>query len=888
MSLVVPVSGGGPLARATPACNQLSGNSRGSPSVGPSTTNTAPPGTTNRSPSVGPSSTHKARPVTSDRSNPSIALTGTSNGCSPSVRPSSGYQQLPGNSRGSPSVGPSTTNTAPPGTTNRSPSVGPSSTHKSRPVTSNRSNPSIAPTGTSNGGSPSVRPSSGYQPPAGNSIGCSPSVRSSPGYQSLPGTSNRSSPSVMHSSEYQTPAGNSIGCSPLVKPSHGCQPLPGNSRGNPSVGPSTANTAPPGTSKRSPSEGPSSTHKAQPVTSNRSNPSIALSGTSNGCSPSVKPSHGYQPLPGTSNRDSPSSGYQPPAGNSTGCSPSVRPSSGYQTTHPPPTGTSNGCSQSVRTSSGFQPPPITSNRGTCSPSVGPSPGCQPPAGNPIVRTCRLSVGPSPGHLPPPGTSNDRNQSVKSSPGHQPPPGTSNGCSPPVRPSPGYQPPRSSHAYISSSGTVPACNPVAGASSAYNSSGPVPLGDQSMAVDLPAPAATDDIQPEVRAKPNRDRLSRKRKVRAVASTINQQVSSIHSGTVPVGSGEPKKFCARGSSLAMSSESDVAGGQRQLKRDPTSIENGREQAREKETSPEQDERELPFTSVLPREQTLVVPSRCRTDGHEKKPHSTSSRSQLKRSSDTLKEDLQGVATGSKVKRLATDGQVSTVSSCSYDRESNNETSICSSRAVNVRESPRKLDNCSRSPLRNLPSTSSNVLKPVSSKYPQGKEKSKMISEINEMQTCSSKIQSVQQSSENSQEVQICVPGLYRGRFRFVRRLYSQDSEDQSSQHGKSTGWKEECPFKDSEDIELSQFLLQPPCAPQVHPLLNRLEECQEDCDDDDGSDESDDTLLSCSSDETVFSSSGTSPCLGTSGGFDDDDDEDEELSQFLFQHPSLQIL
>ncbi|XP_041462964.1 uncharacterized protein LOC121413996 isoform X2 [Lytechinus variegatus] len=865
MSLVGPVNGCGPSARATPACNQLSGNSRGSPSVGPSTTNT--------------SSTHKARPVTANKSNPSIAPTGTSNGWSPSEKPSHGYQPLPGTSnRESPSVRPSSGYQPLPGTPNRgSPSVRPSSGYQPLPGTSNRESPSVRSSsgyqplpGTSNRGSPSVRSSSGYQPLPGNSRG-SPSVGPSTASTAPPGTSNRSpseGPSSTHkarpvNSNRSNPSialtGTSNGHSPSVRPSFGYQPLPGNSRGSPSVGPSTANTAPPGTSNRSPSEGPSSTHKARPVTSNRSNPSIALTGTSNGCSPSVKPSSGYQPLPGTSNRGSPSvrppsgyqplpgtssrgspsvrpsSGYQPPAGNSIGCSPSVRPSSGYQ----PPAGNSIGCSPSVRTLSGFQPPPITSNRGACSP---------------LVR-------PSPGHQPPPGTSNGRSQSVRSSPGHQPL--------------------RSSHAYISSSRTLPACNPVAEASSAYNSSGPVPLSDQSKAVDLPTPVATEDVQPEVRAKPNRDRLSRKRKVRAVASTVNQQVSSIHNGTVPVDSGEPKKFCARGSSLAMSSESAVAGGQMQLKKDPTSIENGREQARAKETSPGKDEREMPFTSVLPREQTLVVPSRCSTDGDEKKSHSTS-RSHLKRLSDTLKEDVQSVATGSKVKRLATDEKVSTVSSSRYDRLSYNDTSICPRRAVDVRESPKRLNSCSRSPLRSLSSTSRNVLKPVSSKYPQGKEKSQIMSEINEMQMCSSKIQSVHQSSENSQEVKICVPGLYRGRYRFVRRLYSQDSEDQSSQHGKSTGWKEECPFEDSEDLELSQFLLQPPCAPQLHPPLNRLEECHEDADDEG----SDDTLLSCSSDETVFSSSGTSPCLGTSGGFGDD--EDEELSQFLFQHPSLQIL
>ncbi|XP_041462790.1 uncharacterized protein LOC121413878 isoform X2 [Lytechinus variegatus] len=890
MSLVGPVNGCGPSARATPACNQLSGNSRGSPSVGPSTTNT--------------SSTHKARPVTANKSNPSIAPTGTSNGWSPSEKPSHGYQPLPGTSnRESPSVRPSSGYQPLPGTPNRgSPSVRPSSGYQPLPGTSNRESPSVRSSsgyqplpGTSNRGSPTVRPLSGYQPLPGTSNRESPSVRSSSGYQPLPGTSNRESPSVRPSSGYQPLPGTSNRESPSVRPSSGYQPLPGTSnRESPSVRSSSGYQPPPGTSSRgspsvkpssgyqppagnsigcSPSVRPSSGYQPPAGTSNRGSPSVRpssgyqpLPGTSSRGSPSVRPSSGYQPLPGTSSRGSPSvrpsseyqppagtsnrgspsvrpsSGYQPPAGNSIGCSPSVRPSPGCQTTHPPPPGTSNGCNQSVRTSSGFHPPPITSNIGACSP---------------LVR-------PSPGHQPPPGTSNGRSQSVRSSPGHQPL--------------------RSSHAYISSSRTLPACNPVAEASSAYNSSGPVPLSDQSKAVDLPTPVATEDVQPEVRAKPNRDRLSRKRKVRAVASTVNQQVSSIHNGTVPVDSGEPKKFCARGSSLAMSSESAVAGGQMQLKKDPTSIENGREQARAKETSPGKDEREMPFTSVLPREQTFVVPSRCSTDGDEKKSHSTS-RSHLKRLSDTLKEDVQSAATGSKVKRLATDEKVSTVSSSRYDRLSYNDTSICPRRAVDVRESPKRLNSCSRSPLRSLSSTSRNVLKPFSSKYPQGKEKSQIISEINEMQTCSTKIQSVQQSSESSQEVQICVPGLYRGRFRFVRRLYSQDSEDQSSQNGKSTGWKEECPFEDSEDLELSQFLLQPPCAPQLHPPLNRLEECHEDADDE-GSDESDDTLLSCSSDETVFSSSGTSPCLGTSGGFGDD--EDEELSQFLFQHPSLQIL
>eukprot|EP00057_Strongylocentrotus_purpuratus_P012377 XP_011666851.1 PREDICTED: uncharacterized protein LOC105439490 [Strongylocentrotus purpuratus] len=82
-----------------------------------------------------------------------------------------------------------------------------------------------------------------------------------------------------------------------------------------------------------------------------------------------------------------------------------------------------------------------------------------------------------------------------------------------------------------------------------------------------------------------------------------------------------------------------------------------------------------------------------------------------------------------------------------------------------------------------------------------------------------------------------------------------------------------------------------ALEVHPIFRGLEEYQKDDDDE--------TDCSISSDETAFSSSGSSPCLGTdeypSDGNDDDDDdgggdvqvnvfedEDEEMSQYILQN------
>eukprot|EP00057_Strongylocentrotus_purpuratus_P011942 XP_011666416.1 PREDICTED: uncharacterized protein LOC594069 isoform X1 [Strongylocentrotus purpuratus] len=443
---------------------------------------------------------------------------------------------------------------------------------------------------------------------------------------------------------------------------------------------------------------------------------------------------------------------------------------------------------------------------------------------------------------------------------------------------------------------PGCETSLVAPSGYEASAVVSPGCTSLAAGLPGSKtlATVDTPLEVKAKPNREKLSRKRKVKNTVP-VNQDVPCLQGGdsTVPMDSEVPKKkSCTSKPSLAVSPM--AVAEQDHLDKDQVSDSNGAEQAKGT-SSPQQREGDLLFTSILPKEEsTPVVPSR--------KSGFTFSRKRLKLARENKNKDDQNMSKGVKVETLPADGQGSPETVHGYGKENHNEPFRGSRGKMDGKELSEgfRSPSDSRAPLKSLALISYAVLKSVLSKSPQGVEKDQnlRVPKLKDVQENTSKVQPKQQSVGNSQETLICVPGLLVGRYKNVRRIYSQESEElPSSPSRKSNECKEECPFEDSNDQELSQFLLQPPSALEVHPLFRGLEEYLKDDDDE--------TDCSISSDETAFSSSGSSPCLGTgdypSDGNDDDDedggggggdvqdnafeddDEDEEMSQFIFHHP-----